>query len=530
MRATSSIVITALMLMLAAAQTLEAESREPDRGASSHAQWPDCGGCGIDFDRVRSPLFEYAEALGLNGDYVEASSYLSSYNCPTEPAKNKFESIKWVRGQLVRWETEKTGEDITCLRLHETNHGGSSEDSVALSFEEATIFMAYIRWPFQPEASNESLQTGRQNCLRPAPQEPIDLGDERRRYLIHGDGMPSSLLLPCVDRHHGGEAQGSVGVRQRAIEPPPETQPVEGPAATWVSSRGNVLGIGDEVDVAGLLRGGAQRIHVVFGDHIVFDDAEDVDVSAMLESGVHTISRHIVGEGPWGELDFPHGRVCIVDLVDGLCDLAVRWASDQASSPVLRHVVTGETLGTGTSGDITVRLSAESSMQRIELIDNTSRILDRKTVKVVDSAGQLRQKESDTSSVHAGPPGDPLPDCGRCGIDFDAVREPLMEFAKRMGPAGEYNNVRGFLDSYSCPSRGGLNENNSKGYSVVVGREILTYREQRNSSNYIYCVGLQHADLSSHQGDLDRGDFVTLTSDEAVIFLAYRQYRNMITD
>ncbi len=78
MSPTSRILLTGLLLMFAAAQCRATASSEPDGGTSPHAQWPDCGGCGIDFDRVRSPLFEYAYAMGAEGAWANAERNLSS--------------------------------------------------------------------------------------------------------------------------------------------------------------------------------------------------------------------------------------------------------------------------------------------------------------------------------------------------------------------------------------------------------------------------------------------------------------------
>ncbi len=141
--------------------------------------------------------------------------------------------------------------------------------------------------------------------------------------------------------------------------------------------------------MAGILRGGAQQLYMVLDTQTAIQDLDDVDVRAILASAFFYKTTNLVGLGPWGELSFPPYRECIVDLADGKCELTVRWNTDEVSSPVVRHVVNGETLATGESGSIVARLGADPAGERIELVDIDSRILDRKTVRVTAPVGEI---------------------------------------------------------------------------------------------------------------------------------------------
>ncbi len=402
-------------LAYCAAASSGSQNEISERGA-----WPYCDDCGIDFSNVRSPLLEYAREMGAEAAYSYVESYLSSYACPGPPGSNVAMATRWVRGEALKWRTERLADEIRCLSLQSVGEQASAEEDgfTELSFDESIILLSYLSFDFPLAEGKFRDELIYDYCLQAQPPGPDDRAGRTRAAPPVAFGHPdrrllyapnAEMLTPCkggtnpvFDAAEGVEVYLPIRPFQirRATSPrgANQSQDPEAAVATWVSSRGNVLGTGDKIDVTGLLRGGAQRVTTVFGNQVKIDDPEDADVAAIVASGFSSRTRAVVGLGPWGELDFPHGRVCIKDMQQPHCDLAIRWDTDEASSPVLRHVVSGETLGEGRTGSVSLQLDGAAAVQRVELIDSTARILDRKTAKVVESVGDISATLTDCSA------------------------------------------------------------------------------------------------------------------------------------
>lgn len=394
----------------------------------------DAPACLITGDTVRPPFDTLRDAMGADADYVGSETSLHPYDCPDLANSEGWEvrsgAVQWIHHRPFSWRELWTPSQSRCVVFSDVG------PERALSFAEALILLTASRHAFpmpdaEPPAPDfclelipvEELEDRRaplrrdvfegMRAVRCKPAHGMDL-EETARLSLDTKAI-SRAILQGTDYHMPEETTRPSNARERAArdalalpanpvfgqyrildatQPPPfgvvhtprvgELDPIR---FVWISSRGNLLGEGEQVDVFGKLRAGVQYIYplAVSPSWVPPPDPEEVDSEALIRAAIDFRMRMILALGPWGEIDLPGGSDCRITEGGGECRVRVRWASEDANGVYLQsggHIVATEGRG---SRLLSLKLDSgmlETERLPLDLMDSSGRLLDRRSVRL----------------------------------------------------------------------------------------------------------------------------------------------------
>jgi hypothetical protein len=205
----------------------------------------------------------------------------------------------------------------------------------------------------------------------------------RPRQIHFRDKFDVFFFNDCRDRRVSTlppEESDTVLSLDRSFDNPPRTETELDTEIWWISNRRQFLGVGSEIDVAGVARGGAHRIHAVpvpRGTEIA--DPDDVDPKAIDVASNPYVKGYF--PGPWGMMTFPYGAYCFVLEDATRCSVFIEWSTDGADASDVLLTGTGEVMATGRSGKEVFSFSTGDTV-RLDLRDRGGQLLDRRTLPV----------------------------------------------------------------------------------------------------------------------------------------------------
>jgi hypothetical protein len=367
--------------------------------------------CLVSGDTVRPPFDALRDAMGADADYIGSEASMHLYDCPdlagSEGWDVRSDALQWIHHRPFLWRELWTSSQSPCVVLDEVGY------QRALSHAEALILLTASRHTF---ARSDSAPPAPDFCEQIVPDD-CDMSSLDPRQIVWKHGSPTQRIMrPCWLTQHDEPACPPVGGAQLeklievqllesgssarrplyngqliglldplpfAVEWLPRAGEVRLQDVFWVSSRGHVLGLGDSIPVDEKLRAGAQEVYALVGSGFDAKDPEEADLLTLIRaSGAfwhHTIYVH----GPWGALQFPNERRCILNSEADVCMVRVAWSTVDAGDAAVVEVDSGEHIAVGPDGSSVFSFRPSGDRVKLDLQSGAGRRLDRKSIPVV---------------------------------------------------------------------------------------------------------------------------------------------------